>query len=99
MLHTAALNLQVSAVYVLTNTVPNPGGGVAPPGSQGLLTILQWAAWIALALGVLGVIIAGITMMIQVRRGEGGEGLAKLGWTLAGCVVVAGASGLVTAFV
>ncbi|MBG6191711.1 hypothetical protein IWX64_002678 [Arthrobacter sp. CAN_A212] len=98
MLHTAALNLQLSAVDVLS-TIPNPGGGSAPPGSEGLLTILSWAAWIALALGVLGVIIAGITMMIQVRRGEGGEGLSKLGWTLAGCVVVAGASGLVTAFV
>lgn len=98
MLHTAALNLQLNAVNVLA-TIPNPGGGSAPPGSEGLLTILSWAAWIALALGVLGVIIAGITMMIQVRRGEGGEGLSKLGWTLAGCVVVAGASGLVTAFV
>lgn len=98
MLHTAALNLQISAVDVIAQ-VPNPGGGEAPPGSEGLLTILRWAAWIALALGVLGVIIAGITMMIQVRRGEGGEGLSKLGWTLAGCVVVAGASGLVTAFV
>lgn len=98
MLQTAALSLQVSAVDVLAQ-VPNPGGGQAPPGSEGLVTILGWAAWIALALGVLGVIIAGITMMIQVRRGEGGEGLSKLGWTLSGCVVVAGASGLVTAFV
>lgn len=98
MLQSAALSLQISAVNILAQ-VPNPGGGEAPPGSEGLLTILRWAAWIALALGVLGVIIAGITMMIQVRRGEGGEGLSKLGWTLAGCVVVAGASGLVTAFV
>lgn len=98
MLHTAALSLQISAVDILAQ-VPNPGGGEAPPGSEGLLTILKWAAWIALALGVLGVIIAGITMMIQTRRGEGGEGLARLGWVLAGCVIVAGASGLVTAFV
>lgn len=98
MLHSAALNLEITALNVLAQ-VPNPGGGEAPPGSEGLLTILRWAAWIALALGVLGVIIAGITMMIQVRRGEGGEGLSRLGWTLAGCVVVAGASGLVTAFV
>ncbi|MBE0011623.1 hypothetical protein [Arthrobacter sp. AET 35A] len=98
MLHSAALSLQINAVDVLA-TIPNPGSGEAPPGSEGLLTILSWAAWIALALGVLGVIIAGITMMIQVRRGEGGEGLSKLGWTLAGCVIVAGASGLVAAFV
>lgn len=98
MIQSVALNLQIAAMEVLAK-VPNPGGGEAPPGSEGLLTILKWAAWIALALGVLGVIIAGITMMIQVRRGEGGEGLSKLGWTLAGCVVVAGASGLVTAFV
>jgi type IV secretory pathway VirB2 component (pilin) len=97
MIH-AAINLQATVLDVAAQ-VPNPGGGQAPPGSEGLLTILSWAAWIALALGVLGVIIAGITMMIQTRRGEGGEGLARLGWVLAGCVIVAGASGLVTAFV
>ena len=97
MIHAAA-SLQVTATNILAQ-VPNPGGGVAPPGSEGLLTILQWAAWIGIAIGVLGVIIAGITMMIQTRRGEGGEGLAKLGWVLAGCVIVAGASGFVAAFV
>ncbi|SDI92533.1 hypothetical protein SAMN04488693_13420, partial [Arthrobacter subterraneus] len=48
MLHTAALTLQISAVDILAQ-VPNPGGGEAPPGSEGLLTILKWAAWIALA--------------------------------------------------
>ncbi len=89
----------IHQVLEIMAAVPDPGGGTAPPGSEGLVTILGWAAWIALAIGVLGVIIAGITMMIQVRRGEGGEGLARLGWTLAGCIVVVGASGLVQAFV
>jgi len=96
MLHNTAANL---ATLVMPAGVPDPGNGQAPPGSEGLLTILGWAVWIALALGVLGVIIAGITMMLQVRRGEGGEGLVRLGWVLAGCVVVAGASGLVAAFI
>lgn len=97
MIH-SAISLHVATVDVLAQ-VPNPGGGQAPPGSEGLLTILQWAAWIGLAMGVLGVIIAGIIMMIKNSRGEGGEGLARLGWVLSGCVIVAGASGLVTAFV
>ncbi|MPY12276.1 TrbC/VirB2 family protein [Arthrobacter bussei] len=97
MIH-SALALQAAALDVLA-VVPNPGGGEAPPGSEGLLTILRWAAWIGFAIGVLGVIISGITMMIQVRNGSGGEGLARLGWVLAGCVIVAGASGLVATFV
>jgi hypothetical protein len=52
-----------------------------------------------LVLGVLGVIIVGIGMVIQLRRGEGGESIAKLGWVLAGCIIITGASGIVRAFV
>jgi len=96
------MNVVIASLQLLASRalgIPDPGRGVAPPGAEGLLIILRWAAWTGLAIGVLGVIFAGITMMLQVRRGEGGDGLARLGWTLIGCVLVVGASGLVTAFV
>ena len=79
--------------------VPNPGGGEAPPGSEGFLTILGWAAWIVFGLCVLGVIIAGGAMAVSNRRGEGGEHASRLGWVLAGAIVVGSASGLVGALV
>ncbi|RJK92539.1 hypothetical protein D5H78_18865 [Vallicoccus soli] len=77
--------------------VPDPGTGVAPPGSEGFLTILQWAANIGLGLGVLGVIVAGAMMAVASRRGEGQEHGSRLMWVLAGCIVIGSASGLVTA--
>ncbi len=89
--------MQVSSSLSL-NVIPDPTP-VVPPQAQGLLTVLNWASGIGLVLGVLGVIIVGIGMVIQLRRGEGGESIAKLGWVLAGCIIITGAAGIVRAFV
>ena len=75
--------------------VPNPGTGTAPPGSGKLLTILQWAAWIVGAFGVLGIFGVAGRMMLLHHRGEGGQHLAGLGWVLLGCVLVSSAAGIV----
>ena len=77
--------------------VPDPGRGSQPPGSGGIVTIIKWAAWIGLAVCVLGVIIAGASMAIASRRGDGGEHMSKLGWVLGGCIIIGSASGLVGA--
>lgn len=95
----------MSSLHALTElanmvqAVPNPGSGEAPPGSQGLVTILKWAFYLASGMCVLGVIIAGGSMAIAVHRGSGGEHVSKLGWALAGCIVIGAASGLVGALV
>lgn len=94
MLYTA-----VSSALDIIAQVPNPGRGSAPPGSDDIATILGWAAWIGVLVCVLGVIIAGATMAIQHRRGEGGESVARLGWVLGGCIVIGSASALVGALV
>jgi hypothetical protein len=80
------------------SVIPTPTPTV-PEQAKGLLTVLNWASGIGLVLGVLGVIIVGIGMVIQLRRGEGGESIGKLGWVLAGCIIITGASGVVRAFV
>jgi hypothetical protein len=67
------------------SVIPNPTPTV-PAEAKGLLTVLD-------------VIIVGIGMVIQLRRGEGGESIGKLGWVLAGCIIITGASGIVRAFV
>jgi hypothetical protein len=79
--------------------VPDPGQGQKPPGSDGIVKILGWAAWVAVVICVLGVLIAGATMAIQHRRGEGGESMARLGWVLGGVIVIGSASALVGALV
>src|SRR6478609_1723187 len=81
-----------------TSVIPNPTP-VVPAQAGGLLTILNWASGIGLVLGVLGVIIVGIGMVIQLQRGEGAQAIGKLGWVLMGCIIITGASGIVRAFV
>ncbi|PPK91942.1 hypothetical protein CLV92_11923 [Kineococcus xinjiangensis] len=80
--------------------VPQPGAGEAFPGSEGILTILNWSAWTAFAVCVFGVIIAGV-MMAVARAGGGGsnEHTSRLAWVMGGCVVVGSAGALVGALV
>lgn len=89
----------VIASGVLVAEIPDPGQGEAPPGSEGVLTVLRWAAWIVFALAVLGVLITAGAMMINNRRGQGGEHAQALGWVFAGCIIAASASALVGMFV
>ncbi|MDQ3157298.1 MAG: hypothetical protein M3Q98_11315 [Actinomycetota bacterium] len=84
-------------ISALPTEVPNPGKGVAPPGTAGLVKILQWVFYIASAMCVLGVLIAGGMMAVSVQRGSGGEHVTRLGWSLAGCIVIGSASALVGA--
>ncbi|MEN8582685.1 hypothetical protein ABFP37_08265 [Burkholderia sp. RS01] len=79
--------------------IPNPGTGEAPPGSEGLLTILKWVAWIVFGLAVAGILVTAGTMMINNRRGEGGEHAGRLAWVLGGCILAASAGGVVGALV
>ncbi len=79
--------------------VPNPGKGTKPPGSEGLVKILSWAAWVAFAVCVLGVIVSGAMMAISSRRGEGGEHMSRLGYVLGGAIIIGSASALVGALV
>ncbi|GGJ40192.1 hypothetical protein [Paenarthrobacter histidinolovorans] len=87
-----------SITAIATSVIPNPTP-VVPAQAGGLLTVLNWASGIGLVLGVLGVIIVGITMVIQLQRGEGAQSIAKLGWVLLGCIIITGAAGIVRAFV
>lgn len=85
------------ASFVLAQA-PTPKSA-KPPGGAGLERILDWAAWIALGVGVLGFLIAGSMMTISARRGEGGEHASRLGWVMAGCVVVSSSSAIVNALI
>jgi hypothetical protein len=75
--------------------IPNPGTGEAPPGSEGALTILKWLAWTVFGLAVAGILITAGTMMVNNRRGEGGEHAARLAWVCGGCILAGSASGVV----
>ncbi|MGY1638775.1 hypothetical protein ACI78V_19175 [Geodermatophilus sp. SYSU D00742] len=79
--------------------VVDPGQGVAPPGSEGIVTIVQWVAWTVLAVCVVGVLLVGARMALAHRRGEGAEHAVSLAYVLGGAVLAGSASALVAALV
>ncbi|MEV0732377.1 hypothetical protein [Polymorphospora sp. NPDC050346] len=79
--------------------VPDPGGGVAPPGVEGnVLLILQWIAWLATAACVGGLIVTAARMAIAHRRGDDTH-IGQLGWIAGACILLGSASGLVGALI
>ena len=82
-----------STVAMLT-VIPNPDP-TQPPGSEGILAILGWAKWVALAVCVAGLIIAGALLAINSRRGEGGEIAGRVVAALIGVIIISAAAALV----
>ncbi len=76
-----------------------PLSELPPEVDEKITTVTDWVTAVAIAVCILGVIIAGAMMAIGQRRGEGGEHAARLGWVLAGCIVIGTASALVRAIV
>ena len=74
--------------------IPNPAP-VQPPGTNGFVTIMGWVKWVALAVCVIGIIVAGALMAITSRRGEGGEHAGRIGFALGGVIVISAAASLV----
>jgi hypothetical protein len=87
--------LTMKALSVLAD-VPNPGAGTAPPGFGNFATILGWGKWISLGILVMALMIAGVSMSLASRRGDGGEHASAIGWVLGGVMVVSGAFSLVS---
>ena len=78
----------------LLQAVPNPEP-IQPPGTEGFTAIMGWVKWLALAVCVIGLIVAGAMMAVQSRRGEGSEHVGKIGMALGGVVVISAAASLV----
>jgi hypothetical protein len=78
--------------------IPDPGTGVAPPGSAQFLTILQWGAWAVFALCVAGVLVSAAKLAVSHSQGGyGGQQQTSLVWTLAACVIAGSSSAIVGA--
>jgi len=78
--------------------IPDPGQGIAPPGSGQFLLILQWGAWVVFALCVAGVLVSAAKLAhTHSQGGYGGQQQGSLVWTLAACVIAGSASVIVGA--
>lgn len=78
--------------------MPNPGGPLAPPGSDKVQLLLQWGLWIGCALGLAGIVVCVSKMAIEHNRGMGGgDGATNLWKPLASFVVLSNITGIAAA--
>ena len=82
----------------LIAAAPDPGGGKQPPGTEAIVTLLQWLKWLFTAAAVAGGMVIGGKMVLSHRRGDD-AGVSALGFWLAGCVLAGAAPHLVDALV
>jgi len=79
--------------------VPDVGSGEAPPGADGMLTVLRWVAWSVTALCVAGIFGVAARMAVDHSSGGGREHARGLGFVLGACLLVGSASGIVSVLV
>lgn len=94
-------NLSTAAYSHVVSMLPTDRPNVnptAPPGADKFEKILNWAGWLGFGCGLLGFIIVGIVMMVASHNGHGGGVMQKLGFVMAGCIIVGAAGGFVGAF-
>jgi formate hydrogenlyase subunit 3/multisubunit Na+/H+ antiporter MnhD subunit len=69
------------------------GDGVAQ-----LAILLSWAAWIACAACIAGILIVAGKMALYHQRGHASDHVSELGWVLVGCIIIGSAFALVGYF-
>ena len=75
---------------------PSP---LKPPGFDKVQTVIQYVAWVVVALAFVGLLFIAGRLFINNRRGEGTEEVMNLGWIALGLIIVAGAGSIIGAFV
>ena len=70
----------------------------AIPGLTGVQTVISYVAWIAAAVCLIGLIIAGATLAVSYQRGTS-EHAGRLGSVATGCLIVGGAATIVGALI
>ncbi len=66
-----------------------------PPGTQGLITVVNYIAWGAFAVCLIGFVIAAAGMAVKHHRGEEMSSMKGLGMSLMGTVLIGSAGAIV----
>jgi len=91
----------MSTPRLLSGPAHNAGGSgininsTQPPGTQGILTVVNYVAWGAFAVCLVGFVIAAASMAVKHHRGEEMGAMKGLGMSLLGTVLIGAAGAIV----
>lgn len=83
---------------LLSQAISNPTPE-APPGSRGLLKLVNWLTWFVTTAGVCGIVFAGGKMAFEKFGGGGGDAPKQIVGALIGSVIVTSASSIMNAVI
>jgi len=86
------------ATTVLGVSLPNPNPE-QPPGTEGLTTIINWIAWIALFAGLAGFLASAGYLAFASWSGREMQGVKGLVIAIIVCILVGAAGGIIKIFV
>ena len=91
----------LNSLGALASVVPNPTPKVIDGLMDKINDLLGNAMWIGIICGVLGLIRVGGMIALHNRRGpgDGGEAVEKVGWVIAGVLIVVSAPIIIRQFV
>jgi len=91
-----ALAVLLDSLAIVPTFIPDPDPQ-APPGFEGPAgVIIGWMRWGGFAVAVIGIIIIGVKLMVNIRRGEAASELGGLGYVAIGVILIGAASALVS---
>lgn len=92
---------RICALLGADDVVPNPSPKVIDGLMDKVNDLLGNAMWIGIICGVLGLIMVGGMIALHNKRGpgDGGEAVEKVGWVIAGVLIVVSAPIIIRQFV
>jgi len=93
--------MSAASNLIIQGSVMIQAAPICPPAelTTALDTAKFWLTIVAAGMAVVALILVGIGMFFQHRRGDGGEMLKALGWWIGGVVLVAAAAGIAAVFI
>ena len=98
----AVASLGTLWVNVGTPNLTGTGGGssiaagASAPNSEGVITVLGWVTWIAIAIAAISIILLGAVIATRMRNGEGFQAAGRLGIVLGAIFLISGATAFVS---
>ena len=92
------MNPIVSTLWSIVPALPNPSPE-QPPGTEGVVTILNWISWIVMVGGIAGCLISAGYLAFAAWTGREINGFKGLVLAIIACILAAGVGGIMQIFI